>query len=226
MRVRQSVAKLFAAWALWSRTIFAVKSRSVNHTCRSCAKPFTSWRLLALWRIHVDAALKRSLAGWSSKLNSEGAEDMKSKVSELATSVVYIMFPDRLEWPSMSMINRAINHQRFWFPSLSTDAFFDACVFSGPPKQTLKSLFHKARSSCIVSRFFRSWHGLLMHGKDEYRKEPSVLDGDVTEVIAGACVSLGRSQPLLLGYCALKVRDYLCSCHPCSFIHALHLCRV
>lgn len=170
---------------------------------------FTSWRFLAVWRIHVDKELDLFLLGQHIKPNADCAKEIIVKASGLAASVVSMMFPRHLEWPNISVITKAINHQRILFASLSDDACFDTYSVSGPPKQTLKSLFHKTRNLCVLSEFFRSWNHLLVLSKNQRSSkgniELSFLDGDITEVIAGACVSLGRSQPLLLGYCALKV---------------------
>jgi hypothetical protein len=223
IRTRQVLCKLFVAWANRTRTFFAVKSRCISHTCKSCAKIFTSWRLLASWRIHIDDAFEFSLSGRHSNFNANRAKEMNAQVSELAASVVSLMFPHHLSWPSMSMIHGAIHHQRLLFASLSSDACFDTSSLSGPLKQTLKSLFQKTRNSCMLSGCFRSWNHVVarIDGRRSSNDSTdlSFLDGDVTQVIAGACVSVGRLHPLLLGYCAVKVG------WPSSFllVHEMHL---
>ena len=205
--MRHCAGALFKAWAFWTRCMSSAKSRSTNRMCSIVAKVLASWRVIALWRTRVNIAIGTSLTcGYSWPLDDTSG-DIKSKVSTLAASVVSIIIPHPLSWPNVAIIRRAINHQQLLFPSLSSNACFDSRAFSSPLKQTVKSLFQKAHSVCLLSDFFRSWNRFVMRVANRRSKSKlSLLDGGISEVIAGACVSVGRSHPLLLGYCALKVR--------------------
>ena len=211
-RMRHCSAALFRAWASWSRTNSAAKSRCADRVCRSIARAFTSWRVIALWRIRIEAAIAQSLTGRYSRPLNDASGDVKSKASVLASSVVSIVISHPFSWPNVAAIRRATDHQRLLFSSLSVNVCFDSCVFSSPLKQTVKSLFQMALSVCMLSDFFRSWnHFVARISNRRSKNELLLLDGGISDVIAGACVSVGRSCPQLLGYCALKVRKRSCS---------------
>ncbi len=206
MRSHRTLSMFFTAWAFWSKTISAAKSRSVNRMKKSCAIVFATWRIATLWRIHIDAEMARAFCERPCRSRDYGFGDLPSKVSSAAESVVSIMIQRPLSWPNVSTIKRAMNHQRVLLFSLLGDVCPIACHSPGLVKQTLHSLFKKLRSACVVSEAFCSWRCHVMQVASRLsQKETELLDGGVSDVIAGTCVSLGRSNPLLLGYCAMKV---------------------
>ncbi len=210
-RTRRTLSKFYTAWAFWSKTISAAKSRSVDHMKTSNAFVFATWRIATLWRIHIDAEMVRAFCERPCRSRGNGSGNLRSKVLSAAESVVSIMVQRPLSWPNVSTIKRAMNHQRVLLFSLLGDVCPGACHSPAFVKRTSQSLFKKLRSACVVSEAFRSWQCHVMQVASRLsQKEAELLDGGVSEVIAGTCVSLGRSNPLLLGYCAMKVTSPLC----------------
>ena len=206
MRARRSVGASFRAWVLRSRTMIAAKSRYCSQTLRRRAKIFTSWRALALWRVHIIAALELALSGKLSELYVDGSADMKSKASSLSASAVCVMISHPVSWPNVSIIRRGIDHLRLFLPSLSGNIGLNTSTCSSILKQTLKCLFQKIRTACLVSTMFHSWNRCAVRVVNHRLKAiASIFDGSVNGIMSGVCVTLGRAHPLLLGYCAFKV---------------------
>jgi hypothetical protein len=211
LRTRRSLSVFFGAWASRSRTLLAAKSRSVNRICKNCTIVFVSWRVVAVWRIHIDAALSRALLAEPCVPCVKRKGDLTSEVSAAAASIASVIIRRPLLWPNVSTIKIAINQQLPLLSLLLGKSSFQSCGWPGLLKQTLKSLFKKIHIICTMSKAFRSWNSrTTLITKEILSKDSSFFDGSVSELIARSCVSLGRSHPLLLGYCAIKVTAHLC----------------
>jgi hypothetical protein len=206
MRTRRLVSASFRAWVFRSRTMIAAKSQCCSQTLRRRAKIFTSWRARALWRVHINAALELALSGNLRDMHVDGSADMKSKASSLSAWVVCVMISHPVSWPNVSMIRRGIDHLRLLLPSMSGNIGLNTSTCSSILKQTLKCLFQKIRSACLVSTMFHSWNHCAVRVVNHRLKAiASIFDGGVNDIMSGVCVTLGRAHPLLLGYCAFKV---------------------
>jgi hypothetical protein len=205
VRARRSLCNCFRCWAFRSRILVSAKSQSLKRMHNIIANIFELWRIAALWRIHLDAAFDLALSVGHIVPQTLGNQDkdLPSKASAAASLVAEMLVHHPWSWPNVKTMRSTLNHHRFLVLSVSRISHFGTC---GLFRQTLKSLFRKFRSACSLSHVFCSWRRHVMCDSNELQNvSPVVLDGSISDVIASACVSLGRSHPLLLGHCALKV---------------------
>lgn len=211
VRARRSLGSCFSCWAFRSRTHVSAKSQSLKRMRNISATTFEFWRIAVLWRIHLDAAfdLALSVGHIVPRTLGDQVEDLPSKASAAASLVAAVLVNHPLSWPNVKTMRSTLNHHRFLVLSVTSLSHFRTRALF---RQTLKSLFHKVRTACSLSHVFWSWRRYFMRDTNELQTvAPAVLNGSISDVIASACVCLGRSHPLLLGHCALKV---CCpSCH-------------